>query len=846
MGTVYEIGPFRLDPGAGVLTHDGRPMALGARGVAVLTALVKVPNEYVRKATILDAAWPGLVVEENNLAAQISAIRRALAQVPGGEGWIETLARRGYRFVGPVAEITGRSGPPEAADRKHTNLPALLTSFIGRECEMAEIKQLLAVTRLLTLTGTGGIGKTRLAQQAAAEVLDAYRDGVWFVDLAPLRDPALVPSALAQTLQVKESPRQPLIDALCNHLHTQETLLILDNCEHVLEGCVQLMEVLLRETTQVTVLATSREPLHSAGEHTYPLAALRLPDPKAAARTIAGSDAVQLFVERARQYRPHFDLQEHRARAVAEICVRLDGIPLALELAAARVSVLPVEQIVRLLDQRFRLLTSGNRELPRHQTLGAMIDWSYELLDDAEKALFARLSVFAGGWTLAAANEVCGDAPIAKDDVVYVLLGLIERSLIVADGDGDRYRMLETMREYAKEKLVARKEARVMRQRHRDYFLALAKEAQPKLTGGEQAKWLERLDEEHDNLRSALGWSLMEEEAEGSLWLCGALQRFWLIRGHLAEGREWCARTLGKAGGKARTLEFAKVLHAAGVLAWYQADYATARARHEESLTIMRKLGDRMGIANSLGHLGIVAREQADYSVARALHEESLAIQRELGNREGIGVSLNNLGIVAYAQRDYPAARALHEESLAIMRELGNLREIARALNNLGQVTSAQGDFASARALSGESLAIRRELGDRRGIAASLNCLGNMACDQGDNSAAQVLHAECLTIMRELGDTHGIANSLEGLAEVVAALGNSGRAARIWASAARLREEIGSPQSPNDRIPYDRRVAAARARLQDDAAFDRAWREGSALPLDEAIRLALAETVEQR
>lgn len=483
MRKVYKIGPFLLDPEARVLTHEGAAVALGARAVAVLTALVSRANEPVQKSAILDAAWPGLVVEEANLAVQISAIRRALARVPGGEGWIETLARRGYRFVGPVVESAGQRVTPIARDRKRTNLPEQLTSFVGRERELAEIKQFLPETRLLTVTGTGGIGKTRLTQQAAIEVFDAYRDGVWFVDLAPLRDPALVPSALAQVLQVKESAGQPLVSALCNHLRTKEILLILDNCEQVLDACARLTETLLREAGQVTVMATSREPLHVAAEHTHPLAALPLPDPKADAPSIARCDAVQLFVERARQHRPHFDLQEQRARAVAQICVRLDGIPLALELAAARVAVLPVEQIVRLLDQRFRLLTSGSRELPRHQTLRAMIDWSYELLDEAEKALFARLSVFSGGWTLAAAEAVCGGDSIAKDEVVYVLIGLIEQSLVIADEDGDRYRMLETVREYAREKLTSSGKTEAVIQRHRDFYLALAEETEPNRAG---------------------------------------------------------------------------------------------------------------------------------------------------------------------------------------------------------------------------------------------------------------------------------------------------------------------------------------------------------------------------
>src|SRR5215472_5192497 len=412
MRTIYGLGPFRLDPEAGVLTHDDVATALGARGVAVLTALVSCASECVQKSALLDAAWPGLVVEEANLAVQISAIRRALALAPGGEGWIETLARRGYRFVGPVKEVAARSVAPLLANRKRTNLQESLTSFVGRERELAEIKQSLPTTRLMTLMGIGGLGKTRLAQQVGAEMLDAYRDGVWFVDLAPLGDPALVPSAVAKVLQLKEAAGQPLITTLCNHLRTRETLLILDNCEQVLDGCARITEALLRDTARVTVLATSREALHLAGECAFPLSPLQLPDPRADAKSIARSDAVQLFTERARQYRPRFNLEAQPAWVVAEICVRLEGIPLALELAAARVAVLPVEQILRLLTERFRLLTSGDRDLPRHQTLHAMLDWSYDLLDDSERKLFARLSVFAGGWTLEAATQVCSGTPI--------------------------------------------------------------------------------------------------------------------------------------------------------------------------------------------------------------------------------------------------------------------------------------------------------------------------------------------------------------------------------------------------------------------------------------------------
>ena len=848
MRKLYAMGELRLDPEGRVLTYRGDSVALGARGVAVLAALVRRANEYVAKAEIMDAAWPGLVVEEANLSVQISAIRRALAVVPGGEGWIETLARRGYRFVGPVvASAGGKPEVPVAFDRKRSNLPQVLTSFVGRELEIAEIKRLLPTTRSLTLTGTGGIGKTRLALQAAAEVLDAYRDGIWFVDLAPLTDPALVPSALAQVLGVKEAAGQPLVKTLCEYLRAKELLLVLDNCEHLLGASADLVDTLLRDTAQASVLATSRESMHVAMERTYPVNVLPLPDPKAPAATIARSDAVQLFVDRARQHRPRFDLEGPHARAVAEICIRLDGLPLALELAAARMAVLPVEDIVRLLDQRFRLLTHGSRdELPRQQTLRAMIDWSYELLDATEQQLFARLAVFAGGWTIAAAEAVGADDAIAKDDVVYLLIALIEKSLVVADEDGDRYRMLETVREYAREKLTESGSGETVRERHCDYFLALAEEAAPKLSGAEQVDWLQRLEVEHDNLRSAMELSAVAAGTAAGLRLCGALQRFWITHGHFSEAREYCVRALGKERSRARTPEREKALNVAGVLAYCQADYPAATALYEESLGIAVELGDRQGIAEALNNLGNVALDQGDLSTARVQHEESLAIRRELGDPRVIARSLHNLGTVAHEQGDYPAAMALYEESLAFVQDAGDRAGIASTLGNLGNVALDQGDYPTARERHEASLAILRELDDRRGIARALHNLAIVAYEQSDHAVARSLHREGLLIRHALGDKRGIASSLEWLGAIEAPLGTSLNPIRILGAAERLREEIGSPLPPNAQPDHDARMAAARAALGDDAAFDRAWAEGQALTRVQAIELALREKVAER
>ncbi len=457
MTKIYEIGPFSLDPAAGVLSCGGHPVALGARAVAVLTALVKQPNQYVRKESILDAAWSGLVVEEGNLPVQILAIRRALAQAPGGERWVETLPRRGYRFVGPVTKIEDGIPQERVGGCKRSNLSAPLTSFIGRERELVEIKRLLPDKRSLTIVGVGGIGKTRLALQVAVEVMDAYRDGVWLVELGSISDPLLVPTSVAQVVGVHEKSGTALTQALCAQLKARQLLLILDNCEHLVESCAALVDAVLRSAPEATIVATSREPLHVAGEQIYLLQTLSLPDPSAGVDVIRRSEAVELFVERARRQLPDFALTAARATVVAELCTHLDGIPLALELAAARVRSLSVEQINERLHDRFKLLTSKTRTVQvRQQTLRSTFDWSFDLLGEEERAVFRRLSIFPGSFTLEAASAVASDAAIDEFAVIDRLSQLVARSLVVADTNdvGARYRLLETTRSYALEKLT--------------------------------------------------------------------------------------------------------------------------------------------------------------------------------------------------------------------------------------------------------------------------------------------------------------------------------------------------------------------------------------------------------
>jgi len=764
-----------------------------------------------------------------------------------GERRLKDLVRpeRVYQVVAP--DLPADFPPLKTLDARPNNLPAQTTPFIGREHAIRTVKEHLsnANVRLLTLSGVGGTGKTRLALQAAADLVDEFEHGVFFVPLAALSDPALVLPTIAKVFDVREATGRPLQEQLQDYLREKQMLLVLDNFEQVIDAAPRITD-LLTAAPRLKVLVTSREVLRLSGETDYPVPPLSLPDPKRLPplERFTQYEAVALFIERALAVKPAFAVTNENAPAVAEICHRLDGLPLAIELAAARVRVLPPQRMLVELSHRLSFLIGGARDLPaRQKTLRGTIDWSHALLTGDEQQLFRRLAVFVGGCALEAIEAVCN---IENNlSVLETVESLVGKSLVKqTEAHGEpRFAMLETIREYARDRLIAAGDEERVRERHRDYFLALAEAAEAKLMGAEQAEWLQRLEEEHENLRAGLDWSLVEAGPRGGLRLCGALHQFWFVRGHLSEGREWCARILGKAGAEERTSERAKALNVAGVLARRQGDYPAAWARHEESLAIQRQLGDRRSMATSQNNLGNVAMEQGDIASARALYEESLAISRELGDRRGIARALHNLGIVACGQGDFASGRALFEDSLAISREVGNRIGIAHSLYDLGKVAFEQGDYPAAGALYQESLTIRRELGERSGIAASLHDVGHVVFELGNYPAARKQFEEGLVIRRELGDRAGIAYSLEALAAVVAALGGSLRAARIWGAAERLREEIGSPLLERPR--YDRRVAAARAAWGDDAAVERAWKEGRALTLEQAIELAFERTVER-
>jgi predicted ATPase/DNA-binding SARP family transcriptional activator len=749
--------------------------------------------------------------------------------------------RGGSRSETPGLQVADDRQPSNLgpATGPRGNLPQPLSAFIGREKECREVRACLSSARLLTLTGTGGIGKTRLALRIADECAGEYADGAWFVNLAALADAALVPQVVAHALRVPEAPGCPLMETLQDALGVRQLLLVLDNCEHLIDACARLADTLLSRCPHLRILATSRQALRLTGETVWPVSPLSLPEPGAreterrTPEALMEFEAIHLFVERAAAASSGFALGESNASATAEVCRRLDGIPLAIELAAARLRALPIEQIAARLDDRFRLLTGGSRAaLPRQQTLRATLDWSYDLLSEPERILLRRLSVFAGGWTLEAAEAVCADDQgpttndqregadvgrsswvLGRDEILDLLASLVEKSLVVYEEPGThaagyprsgsrcagaRHRLLETVRQYFSERLLESGEGDATRGRHLDYFLALAEAAEPQLTGAQQVEWLERLETEHDNLRAALAFSRSDvglrmsdlPSSEMGLRLAGALWRFWSVRGYLTEGRDRLAQALASA--PEASASRAKALEKAGSLAYRQADYRAARSLQEESLAIRRELGDRAGIAASLRNLGLVAYSQGDYGVARALQEESLAIGRELGNRRGIAASLNCLGVlIAHQQGDYGAARLLYEASLAIRRELGDRVGIADSLRNLGSVAYQQGDYGAARSLFEESLQVRRELGDRLGIAGSLHDLGLVAYQQGDYGVARSLFEESLQVRRELGDRLGIAGSLHNLGLVAYSQGDYGVARSLYEESLAIRRELG-------------------------------------------------------
>ncbi|MCW3054532.1 MAG: ATPase-like protein [Chthonomonadales bacterium] len=779
--------------------------------------------DYYRRAVNLDPfqetalrGWMEALAKSGNRNGALQVYREFVALLHGNPGAAadEETSALYHRLR---TEVRRQAGPPHAvtteaaandADlsvRVSGTLPHPLTDLIGREDEKYEVAAILRSSRLVTLTGPGGVGKTRLALEIANEsVHDSalYPDGVWLVSLESLAEGRLISAQIAAGLGLREGSGRNLMESLTDHLRTKRLLLVLDNCEHLLAASAEVTAHLLRECPQIRILVTSRETLGMMGETIWQVPSLATPDlahlPSGRAtllRVLMGYESVQLFVQRAQTCRQDFVLTDRNATATAQICAQLEGVPLAIELAASRIKALTVEQIAARLNDRLELLTSGNRTAnSRQQTLRATLDWSYALLSAAERLLLERLSVFAGGWTLESAEQIGQETNLKPKQVLNLLTGLLDKSLVVFEqGEtGGRYRFLETVRQYASERLQMSGRTGEIRKLHRDWYTRLAEEADRELNGPEQGRWLQRLEREHDNLRAALSWHPEgEEDRETELRLVSSLWQFWDIRGHHTTGRHFLQRALQKPEAEQVTVARARALTGAGALALRQGDLTEARSWHQQSRSVFGRLKDSKGIAASLANEGVVAWTQGDIAEAKALLEESLRLRREAGHQPGIAVALQSLGQLVQWQGDYAKAKSLYEESLSLLMQLGNEIDIAFVLNNIGNLCLLQSDYTTARMWFEESLSLRRKLGDRHGIALATASLGLAAKLLNDYMSAQTLLEEAQTIFKELGDLRGEAMTLSNLGMLMSDQGDQTQAQALLTKGLAIQKEVG-------------------------------------------------------
>jgi len=743
----------------------------------------------------------------------------------------------------PPAEPTER--PPTPGRPATVRLPTPPTPLIGRATEVVAVGATLHQpdVRLVTLTGTGGIGKTRLAVEVAAGLAGGFADGVQFVPLASVTDPDLVLGTVAASLDVREGADRPLLETLAEFLRDRRALLVLDNFEQVIAAATVVAD-LLEATRQVKLLITSRTALRIRAEHEHAVPPLTLADLSElpAFDVAAGSEAVELFVARARAVHAGFALTERNAAAVAEICTHLDGLPLAIELAAARANLLSPKAMLARLEHRLELLTGGPRDLPaRQRTLRATLDWSYGLLEPAEQRLFARLAVFVGGWRMEAAEEVCGEVDGAGVDVLAALGSLMDKSLVrrTTAGDQPRFRMLATVREYALERLRASGEAEAVRRRHSRHYLAVAEEAAPRLAGPETEPFLHRLEEEYGNLRAAVTSALERAEPDVAARIAVALRRFWAARGHMREGRAWLQQAL--ASGALAATTRARASSAAGNLAYLQDDYVEATALLEEGLALFRDLDDRPGIAFSACWLGGTLVARRDLDRAASLAAEALAVARELDDDEYLRLALDLSALAADLRGEVGQARRLYEECLALARRHGDGTKIVQALACLAIVGIEEADHAAARRWGEEALALARTLGDKFATRDALLSLGLVAVAEGDPEEAATSFREALRLSDELAQRFELATCLKGLGAVAALRDQPERAVHLFAAGKRVQESFGAADDvPPIERDLDRHLAAARA-LTGEQAFAAAWAFGLVMRQEDAVAYALHE-----
>lgn len=823
----------------------GEEIKLRPKVYETLKYLVENPGRLVGKQELMQAVWPDAFVTDDSLVQCTLELRRALND--RSQQLLKTVPRRGYLFTAAVIQsltkpdhlpATDPFELPDGRERssakiatKRHDLPIPRTSLIGREQQVAEASDLLTRgdVRLVTLTGPGGAGKTRLAVAIAAAIAGQFTAGVQFVSLASITHPGLVATALADALKIQQVANRTIPQLIGDQLqHSGPFLLLLDNFEQVLPAATVVAET-LDACPSLKVLVTSRSCLRIYGEQEFPVTPL------------TQNSAIELFAQRAAAAWPDFAITSENSVAVQEICSRLDGLPLAIELAAARTKVLPPSAILDRLQSRLQLLTGGALDLPeRQQTLRKTIDWSYGLLSEAERKLFRRFSVFVGGCTLEAAEAVCNTSRDLGIDLFEGLSSLVDKNLVQRvdrAGAEPRFAMLETIREYALERLTDSEEQSAARRAHAAYCLVLAEEGNPELSPADRARWLTQCDFEIDNFRSALDWLFQALDLNWGLRLCVALFRFWDMREHLTEGRARLETVLRLAGGE-HAKERARVSHFLGALTTSQGDYPAAEHFLEQSLSLYEELGDQSGIAASLNALAITARDRGDYSSAQSNFERSLACWRMLPDRLAIARCLHNLANVVKVRGDYPRARWALREATDIFEALGDHSGAAWSINQQGDIARAEGDMTAARGFYQRALSAFREIGDPWGSARSLTDLGYMDCEQGDHLAAHAAYREALEIFAGLGHRRGIARALEGSACLALARGDAARALTLAAAAAHLRRLISAPLPQAEQFKLDRALLPAWESLSEQEG-KRAWAEGSTMALEKAIQYCL-------
>ena len=849
----YQFGEFTLDVARGCVWKAGEEIKLRPKVYETLKYFIENSGRLIGKQELMQAVWPDAFVTDDSLVQCTLELRRALDD--RDQKILKTVPRRGYLFTASVTRIPLAPASPRVADppaeslsglrdrddglgplpakvpRRRRDLPVPRTSLIGREQQVAEASELLLRpnVRVLTLTGPGGAGKTRLSLAVAAAIAGHFPAGVQFVNLASITDPGLVAAALAEAMEIQQLAHRSIPELIGDKLRSSGPfLLLLDNFEQILPAATVVAET-LDACPALKVLITSRSCLRIYGEQEFPLAPL------------APGSAVELFAQRAAAVWPDFVITLENSGAVQEICARLDGLPLAIELAAARTKVLPPTAILDRLQSRLLLLTGGALDLPeRHQTLRKTIDWSHDLLNEAERTLFRRLSVFAGGCTLEAAEAVCNTGLDLGVDLMEGLSALMDQNLVQRLDRAEaepRFSMLETIREYALERLADNAEMLTVRRAHAAYCLVLAEEGNPDLDPPARAVWLAQCDAEIDNLRAALDWLFQSDEIDWSLRLCVALFRFWDMREHMTEGRSRLEAVLLLAGPQ-HLKERARVSHFLGALTTTQGDFTSAHHFLEQALSLYEDLGDDPGIAASLNALAITARDRGDYISAQSYFERSLACWRLLPNRIAVARCLHNLANVVKVRGDYARARWALHEAAEIFEEQGDRSGAAWSLNQQGDIERDQYNVCAARALYERALASFREVKDPWGSARCLTDLAYIDCEQGNHEAAHAAYREALAIFADLGHRRGIARVLEGSACLAWAEGHAARALILVAAAASLRQIIGAPLPQAEQTKLDTVLHPVWIALgEPDGAV--AWAEGSNLSLEQSIEFSL-------